>query len=125
MVSCGRYRRHPERDGRTEMSITLVETYLVRHEKQAEFQSSLKEFVKYKDGHPKLFEGLKSWRLLKQFSGGIANAYVKLWEFDSLLDMEKCSAKILKTKEGKNIQADFYDQIDNATFTRSIWKTIA
>lgn len=107
------------------MSITLVETYLVRHEKQAEFQSSLKEFIKYKDGHPKLFEGLKSWRLLQQFYGGIANTYVEMWEFDSLPEMEKCSARVFKTKAMKKLNADFYDDIVNATFTRSIWKTIA
>jgi hypothetical protein len=107
------------------MSMILVETYMVRHEKQAEFQSSLKEFIKYKERHPKLFEGVKSWRLLKQFSGGLANAYVELWEFDSLLDMERCSARIFKTKEGKKIQKDFYDEIDNATFTRSIWNSVA
>ncbi len=107
------------------MSIILVETYLVRHEKQAEFQSSLQEFINYKEGHQRLFQGLKSWRLLKQFSGGVANTYIELWEFENLLDMEKCNARVFKTREGKKIQADFYDQIDNATFTRSIWNSVA
>jgi hypothetical protein len=115
----------PTLEGGNSMSIILAETYMVRHEEQKEFQSSLEEFIRYKERHPKLFESVKSWRLLKQFSGGIANAYVELWEFDSLLDMEKCSARIFKTKEGKKIQADFYDQIDNATFTRSIWNSVA
>ena len=39
--------------------------------------------------------------------------------------MEQSGARIFKTKEGQKIQADFYDQIDNATFTRSIWNTVA
>ncbi|MBM4444584.1 MAG: hypothetical protein FJ020_04665 [Chloroflexi bacterium] len=107
------------------MSIILVETYMVRHEKQKQFQLSLEEFIRYKEGHPKLFKGVKSWRLLKKFSGGIANSYVELWEFENLMDMENCSARIFKTRQGKKIQADFYDQIDNATFTRSIWNSVA
>ena len=32
---------------------------------------------------------------------------------------------LFKPREGKKIQADFYDQIDNATFTRSIWNSVA
>lgn len=115
----------PTLEGGNSMSIILAETYMVRHEEQKEFQSSLEEFIRYKERHPKLFESVKSWRLLKQFSGGIANGYVELWEFDSLLGMEKCNARVFKTREGKRIQADFYDQIDNATFTRSIWNSVA
>ncbi len=107
------------------MSIILMEAYLVRYEKQAEFQSSLKEFIKFKKGHPKVFEGLRSWRLLQQSYGGIANSYVEMWEFDSLPQLENCNTRLRKTKAMKKILADFYGEIDHTTFTRSMWENVA
>ena len=107
------------------MSVILMEAYLVRHEKWAEYQSSLKEFIKFKKGHPKVFEGLRSWRLLQLSYGGVANSYVEMWEFDSLPDLENCSARLRQTKAMKKILADFYDEIDHTTFTRTIWETVA
>ena len=48
------------------MSIFMVETYLAKHERRSEFQKLLKEFLKFKKENPKVFEGLKSWKLLQQ-----------------------------------------------------------
>ena len=50
------------------MSIFLVETYLAKQERRTEFQKLLKEFLKFKKENPKVFEGLKSWKLLQQES---------------------------------------------------------
>jgi len=48
------------------MSIFQIETYLAKQDKQTEFQKSLQEFLKFKKENPKVFEGLKSWKLLQQ-----------------------------------------------------------
>ncbi|OGD45755.1 hypothetical protein A3K79_06655 [Candidatus Bathyarchaeota archaeon RBG_13_46_16b] len=108
-----------------EMTVFLVETYLAKNEKKAEFQSLLGEFLKFKKKNPKVFDGLNSWKLLQQEYGGIANLYIEMWEFDSLQDMEKCNARIFENKEMKKIQTEFQTLIDHSTFTRFIWNSVA
>lgn len=103
----------------------MVETYLARHEKQAEFQKLLREFLRFKKENPEVFEGLKSWKLLQQEYGGIANLYIEMWEFENLPEMEKCNARIFENKEMKRIQSEFQALIDHATFARFIWNTVA
>jgi hypothetical protein len=107
------------------MTVFLVETYLARHEKQAEFQKLLREFLRFKKENPEVFEGLKSWKLLQQEYGGIANLYIEMWEFENLPEMEKCNARIFENKEMKRIQSEFQALIDHATFARFIWNTVA
>jgi predicted nucleotidyltransferase len=107
------------------MSIFLVETYLAKQEKQAEFQKLLKEFLKFKKENPKVFEGLKSWKLLQQEYGGVGNLYVEMWEFEDLQKMEKINARIFKNKEMKRINSEFHSLIDQASFARFIWNTVA
>ena len=107
------------------MSIFLVETYLAKHEKQAEFDALLKEFLRFKKENPKVFAGLKSWKLLQQEYGGMGNLYIEMWEFESLQEMEKCNARIFDNKEMKRIQATFHTLIDHTTFARFIWNTVA
>jgi hypothetical protein len=107
------------------MSIFLVETYLAKHEKQAEFQKLLNEFLRFKKEDSRIFEGMKSWKLLQQEYGGVGDLYIEMWEFESLLEMERCSARIFDNKEMKRIQMEFHELIDNATFARFIWNAIA
>ena len=107
------------------MSIFLVETYLAKQERQTEFQKLLKEFLKFKKENPKVFEGLKSWKLLQQEYGGAGNLYIEMWEFEDLQEMEKINARIFKNKEMKGINTEFHSLIDHASFARFIWNTVA
>ena len=107
------------------MSIFLVETYLAKHEKQREFDALLKDFLRFKKENPKIFAGLKSWKLLQQEYGGIGNLYIEMWEFESLPEMERCNAKIFEDREMKRIQKEFQSLIDNSTFARFIWSSVA
>ncbi len=107
------------------MSIFLVETYIAKHERKKEFQKLLKEFLKFKRENSKVFEGLKSWRLLQQQYGGIANLYIELWEFKNLQEMEKIQARLHANKEMKRIITEFNELIDQATSANFIWESIA
>jgi hypothetical protein len=42
------------------MTVFNIETYEVKSEKRDEFNPALHEFLKYKEEHPELFEGLLS-----------------------------------------------------------------
>lgn len=107
------------------MSIFLVETYLAKHEKQGEFDALLKDFLRFKKENPKVFAGLKSWKLLQQEYGGIGNMYIEMWEFESLPEMEKCNERIFSNREMKRIQSEFQTLIDTSTFARFVWNSIA
>ena len=102
------------------MSILLVETYVVRAEKQAEFTPLLHEFLKYKEDHAQLFDGLKSWKLYKQDSGQPATPYMEIWEFESLAQREEVRSRIHADEGMKRIIAQFHQLLESPT-CMGIW----
>jgi hypothetical protein len=110
------------------MAVVSVSTYVIRYEKQAEFQALMKQFLKFKKANPKAFEGVKSFRFFQQEYGGVYGSYVEMWEFKSKEDMEKFNARMMKdmmkNKEMKKIDAEFQKMVDHTTLTQSIWNTI-
>jgi hypothetical protein len=107
------------------MSVFVVETYVVKGEKRAEFEPALKEFVEFKDGDPELFSGLISWRLYKQEFGAIGGMYIEMWEFENLEEMDRINTRIFNDKGMKKIQNGFHLLIDPATFSANIWVPVA
>lgn len=107
------------------MSIFVVETYVVRSEKREQFTPALNEFLKYKQAHPKLFKGLKSWKLFQQEYGTPSDMYIEIWEFDNLVEMEKITARIFSDKGMKKISQGFHQLIEPAAFSSNIWRPVA
>jgi hypothetical protein len=111
------------------MNVVVVYTYVVKYEKQKEFQTSLKpalkQFLKYKKANPKVFEGVKSFRLFQQEYGGVVGSYVEMWEFKSEEEQEKFITGLMKHKEMKEIDTEANKMIDHTTLTSSIWNTVA
>jgi hypothetical protein len=110
------------------MAVVSVSTYVIKYEKQAEFQALMKQFLKFKKANPKAFEGVKSFRLFQQEIGGVYGSYVEMWEFKSKEDMDKFNAEMMKdmmkNKEMKKIDTEFQKMVDHTTLTSSIWNTI-
>jgi len=110
------------------MTVVSVSTYVIKYEKQAEFQALMKQFLKFKKANPKAFEGVKSFRLFQQEIGGVYGSYVEMWEFKSKEDMDKFNAEMMKNvtknKEMKKIDTEFQKMVDHTTLTSSIWNTI-
>jgi hypothetical protein len=107
------------------MSIVNVSTYVVKHEKQKEFQALMKQFLKFKKANPKIFEEVKSFRLFQQEYGGVVGTYVEMWEFKSKEASEKITTELMKHKEMKEIDAEFQKMVDHTTLTQSIWNIVA
>ena len=102
------------------MSIFFVENYVVKAEKQEEFVPCLQEFLKYKEDHPNLFPGLKSWRLYRQRIGEPAGLYIEMWEYENLTQMEQ--DRTFEEDEGmKRISSGFRELVEPKTFSTSIW----
>jgi hypothetical protein len=106
------------------MNNIYVSTYVIKYEKQREFQVLIKQFLKFKKANPKAFEGVKSFRLFQQEYGGVVGSYVEMWEFKSEEEREKFLTGYMKHKELKEIDAEFQKMVDHTTLTSSIWNTV-
>jgi len=110
------------------MTVVSVSTYVIKYEKQTEFQALMKEFLRFKKANPKAFEGVNSFRLFQQEIGGVYGSYVELWEFKSKEDMDKFNARMMKDtmkhKEMKKIDTEFQKMVDHTTLTASIWNSV-
>ena len=107
------------------MSVFVVETYVVRAEKLEDFTPALQEFLDFKDRNPALFEGLKSWRLLKQEFGGVSDMYVEMWEYENLAEMERVSEQIFADEGMSRIGKGFHQLVEPTSFTAAIWYPVA
>lgn len=107
------------------MSVLQVETYVVRAEEADEFEPALQEFLRHKDTHPDLFDGVRSWALYRQEYGGVAGMYMEVWEFDDLAGVEAINARVFADETMKAIQRGFHQLVDPATFRTSIWRPVA
>ena len=106
------------------MNVVVVSTYVIKYEKQKEFQALMKQFLKFKKANPKAFEGVKSFRLFQQEYGGVYGSCVEMWEFKSKEEMEKFNTGLMKNKEMKEIDTEFQKMVDHTTLTTSIWNTV-
>ena len=106
------------------MSIFRVETYVVKLEKGVEFASAMSEYLRYRDTHPDLFKGLKSFRILRQEYGAVTGMYMEIAEFDSLAELETTVNRVHQDKGTKKIIRRFYELLDPATLSDSIWRPV-
>jgi hypothetical protein len=51
--------------------------------------------------------------------------YIEMWEFNSLADMEKITARIFSDEGMKKISQGFHQLIETSSFSSSIWRPIA
>jgi hypothetical protein len=107
------------------MSITMVETYVVRADKLIEFTPLLNEFLKFKKAHPQLFHGVKSWKLYKQDYGQPAGMYIEMWEYENLAQLEEIDKRIFSDEGMKKISTAFHKLVEPTTFSSSIWSKVA
>ena len=110
--------------GSGEMSVFVVETYLVAPEKRGKFKLLMQRLLEYKQENPKLFEEVRSWKLFAQIFGGIAGTYIEMWEFDSMADLEKCWKREDKDEGFMKIHQQFLQLIDPTTFSMKIWTSV-
>jgi hypothetical protein len=105
------------------MTIFVVETCMVKPEKYGAFKLLMEKVRKYKEEKLELFKEVKSWKLFKQMFGGIAGAYVSIWEFENLADLEKNWAKEDADEEFTKMHQELMQLIDPATFHMEIWSS--
>jgi len=106
------------------MTVFMVETYVVKPEKQAEFTAWKKTFLPWREKHPELFKEMKSNRLFAQVFGGNMGGYVEMSEFENLADCEKCFATLMQSEYMTTRGPEFLAFIVPATYSISIWSPV-
>jgi hypothetical protein len=111
------------------MSTFVVETYVIWPEKQGAFTKLLQKSLKYREGHPEVFKGLKSWKVFHREYGGISGSYVVMWEFDSMADLDRVMTRMQqrmqKDKQFSMIFGHAFEPLyDPAAYSCEIWSTV-
>jgi hypothetical protein len=106
------------------LGIFRVESYVVKSERREEFTSALNEYLRYRETHPDLFKGLKSWKILRQEYGALTGMYMEIAEFESLAELETTTNRVHQHEEMKRIITRFYELLDPATLSDSIWSPV-
>jgi len=106
------------------MTIFMVETYVVRPEKLAEFTSYKKKLSQWMKKRPELFKEVKSYRMFAHMLGGNWGGYVEMWEFENLADCEKCYSRVLQSEYKTTHQPEFLALVAPATYSINIWNPV-
>jgi len=106
------------------MGVVIVNTWVVRPEKQAQFPQLWKKYLKYVKENSEKFRELKSIKLFTQTFGGVYGAYVELVEYNSLADYEKLISRILKDKGFMKIFQEIMLFMEPGTFSLNVWNFV-
>jgi len=106
------------------MTIFLVETYVIKPERQADFTAYKKKESQWMKKRPELFKEVKSCRMFAQMLGGKWGGYVEMHEFENLADCEKCFNRLLQSEYTKTYQPEFLALVVPATYSISVWNPV-
>lgn len=106
------------------MTVFIVETYVVKPEKQEEFISLLKKILKYKKANPERFKEMKSKKIFSQMFGGSSGGYIELNEFDTLADAERYMTRTLKDEGFRKLYQEAKLLLVPATYSENVWEFV-
>jgi len=112
------------RRGGVKMSVFIVDTHVVKPEKQEQYTSLVRRVRKYMKENPETFKEVKSLRVFAQTFGGIAGGHVQLWEYKNMADIEKSLTKMFKDKGFMEIKREFDRLIEPATHSWNVWNAV-
>jgi len=106
------------------MSVFVVDTHVVKPEKQEQYVPLMQRLRKYMREKPDTFKEVKSWKVFAQMFGGIAGGYVQLWEFGNMSEVEKSLTKMFKDKGFMEIKQEFDRLIEPITHSWNVWNSV-
>ena len=102
------------------MTVIIEMEYAIPLDKHEEFT----ELLKKRNEAIKGIEVLKSIKTYKQTYGGVGNAFIELWELDSMADVDVFMKKAYAIPEYKDTVAKLMSYYDPTGFTRKVWTQI-
>ena len=98
------------------MTVVVAWKWVVRAEKQKEYDAMMKRYLKWLK-EPPIPKELKSVRAFTKIFGGPYGSYVELIEYENLAAYEKANQRNLRDKEYMEILKDFTETIEPATLS--------
>ncbi|NWG09519.1 MAG: hypothetical protein HXX80_04320 [Nitrososphaerales archaeon] len=97
------------------MTVFMVETYVIKPEKPADFTTYKNKLSQWIKKRPELFKEVKSYRMFAQMLGGKWGGHVEMWEFKNLANCEKCFNRVLQSEYKTKYQPEFLSLVAPAT----------
>jgi aldehyde:ferredoxin oxidoreductase len=108
----------------TNMTIVIQESFVVKPEKQAEFNKLMHRMLKYMKDNPKQFKELKWTKTFTQMFGGTYGTHITLMEFNNLTDMEKLDKRTMKDQTLIKLNNEMMPLIEPTTYKSNVWTTL-
>ena len=106
------------------MGIFLVSSYVVKPDKQEEYQVMWRRWLEFKKKNPEKVKELKSSRLFTQAFGETYGKHIEMHEFDSIANYERYMEKASKNKEHSKIFENQMLLFVPGTVSMSIWNPV-
>ncbi len=103
------------------MSVFMVETYVVKPEKQDALMPLLQKVVKIMKDNPGKFKEVKSYRHFSQTIGNMLGQ-IEVWELTDMGVIDCLFNKFFTDEELKKIPQEFFASIVPETYNIQIWK---
>jgi hypothetical protein len=106
------------------MTVFLVETYVVKPEKQAELVPLYQKFIKIMEVKKGKFKEVKSFKLYSQWFGTVGG-YIGIWEFTNMADCEKWSNNAEADEELMKPYQEFLNSVlVPGTYSTHVWRNV-
>jgi len=103
------------------MSVFMVETYVVKPEKQETLLPLLQKVAKIMKDKPGKFKEVKSYKYFSQTIGNMFG-HIEVWELTDLGVIDGLFNKFFTDDELKKISQEFFTLIVPETYNIQIWK---
>jgi len=106
------------------LTVFLVETYVVKPEKQAELVPLYQKFIKIMEDKKGKFKEAKSFKLYSQWFGAVGG-YIGIWEFSNMADCEKWSNNAEADEELMKPYQEFLNSVlVPRTYFMHVWRDV-
>lgn len=106
------------------MTVSMVETYVIKPDKLEEFNTLLKKSETYMKKHPDLFKEMKSHKIFSQLFGGNWGGYIEMYEFENLASFEKWMTRIMQSDYMRTSYPEQISLVVPGTHSMNIWKSV-
>jgi hypothetical protein len=108
-------------EGGDNLTVFLVETYVIKPDKLGAFTALYKKFETYMKKRKDLFKEVKSHRIFSQLMGGNWGGYVEMTEFENFADFEKWMNKIMRSDYMTTLYPEFAGLEVPGKHTMNVW----
>jgi lipopolysaccharide/colanic/teichoic acid biosynthesis glycosyltransferase len=106
------------------MTIFLVERFVVKPDKLAEFPTLVNKWKAMVKSRPELFKEMKSYKIYSDQLGGNWGGGTWMTEVESLAELEKAFNKVMGDKEYMTHMEEWYALIVLGTYSISVWSPV-